>query len=162
MFSLVSFSICLSWVPLICHCLLLHLLAGSSAHILRKTCSDVSVNFHFKEHKHTPPVSRGRPLFSANKPSLIVWKPSLSTLCTASEARLCIPQLIHMGELSHEQQLFMLLNKVRKQHAINLGDEILHFSFLGRKRRAGQTLRDEQSTRRDYMNHRVHPLSTTR
>lgn len=90
---------------------------------------------------YTPPVSRGRPLYSANKPSLMVWKPPL---CTASEARLCIPQRIHRGELSHGQQLFTLLNKVRKQHAIDPGDEILHSSFLGRKRRAEQTPREEQ------------------
>lgn len=50
---------------------------------------------------YTPPVSRGRPLFSTNKPSLKVW----STLCTASEARLCIPLPIHTGELSHGQHV---------------------------------------------------------
>jgi len=30
----------------------------------------------------------------------------------------------------------MLLNKVRKQHAIDPGDEIMHSSFLGRKKRS--------------------------
>lgn len=82
-----------------------------------------------------PLDSRGRPLCSTNKTFMMVWKPSLSTFCTASKARFCILQWVHMLKLSHGQQLFRLLNKVRKQSAADPGDEILHSSFLGRERR---------------------------
>lgn len=83
-----------------------------------------------------PLVSRDRPLFSTNKTFMMVWKPPLGTFCTASKARLCIPRWVHMDELSHGQQLFTLLKKVRKQSAADPGKESLHSSFLGRKRRA--------------------------
>lgn len=124
-------------VPLMCHCFLLHLLIGCSAHMLRKLWSDVSGNFFVGSiNLWIPLFSRGRPLFSTNKTFMMVLKPSLSTFCTASRARLCIPQWVHMLNLCHGQQLLTLLNKVRKQSAADPGDEILHSSFLGRKRRA--------------------------
>ena len=59
----------------------LHIREGK--HVLMCQLTFISRNTNI----YTPLVPRGRPLFSTNKPSLMVWKPSLSILCTGSEAR---------------------------------------------------------------------------
>lgn len=113
-------------------------LAPSAYRILctytKKIWSDGSDNFcSGNMNIWIPLVSRGRTLFSTNKTFMIVWTASLSMFCTASKARFCIPQQVHMLKLPHGQQFFMLQNKVRKLSAADPGDEICTLLSLEEK-----------------------------